>query len=61
MWIPDMNEIILAGALAHYKVKYGYTTNTSIDTDKLNDIIKEMEDAEKEKRNIRKKTRKKSG
>ena len=42
-----MNEIILAGALAHYKVKYGYTTNTSIDTDKLNDIIKEMEVEEK--------------
>lgn len=34
----------LRGALAVYKVKYGYTTNKSIDLDLLEEILKENKD-----------------
>ena len=37
----------LSGALAIYKVKYGYTTNKSIDLDLLEEILKENKDGSK--------------
>jgi len=57
MWVPTMDEIILAGALARYKVKYGYTTNKDIDLDKLGYLIKEATDEAKEKAKGKKRKR----
>ena len=54
MWVPTMDEIILAGALAKYKVKYGYSRNKDIDLEKLGYIIKEVTDEYKEKKEARK-------
>ncbi len=39
-----MNDAVVLKALEIYKERYGYTTNQSIDSEKLEKITKEIED-----------------
>ena len=43
----QMNEKTLTKALAIYKERYGYRKNKDIDLDKLNEIVKEIENENK--------------
>ncbi len=47
----------LEEALAVYKVRYGYTSNKTIDLDKLNEILKEINDSKTTKRKSTKRSR----